>query len=244
MNRLKTIIGYIMCFVLILSSTLFVNYTDVQAPVEKTDIAVIDIVTAPDKPTHKPSIKQTIEEADKVIAESEETIAESVHQEQVSRIKHDPILASRSGTYNNPHAVEYNSNDIDLMARMIMAEGGNQPFNAKLGMATVMVNRVFTWFGSEHFYSYDKLKKVLLNYSQFNAVENERWFASYVKFTSYVPSSNKPNDECYVAARAILNGYRSWDGDESVVYFYAVGYHVDGAKQVEVIGDTEFGRSQ
>lgn len=49
--------------------------------------------------------------------------------------------AKAAAAQTNP-VIPYTENDLDLLARLIQAEAGNQPYNAMVGVGAVVVNRV------------------------------------------------------------------------------------------------------
>lgn len=53
-----------------------------------------------------------------------------------------PATKQGSVTMSNKTAVQYNNSDHDLLARLITAEAESEPYNAKVAVAAVVLNRV------------------------------------------------------------------------------------------------------
>ncbi len=51
-----------------------------------------------------------------------------------------PSVSSSSNTSGS--VISYTESDLDLLSRLIMAEAGNQPYSAKVGVGAVVINRV------------------------------------------------------------------------------------------------------
>lgn len=113
------------------------------------------------------------------------------------------LLLPGKGTPSGGSAViPFTASDVDLLARLITAEAENQPYDAKIGVGAVVVNRV----QSKEFPSSIKsvIYQVINGYYQFTPVEN-----------GYI---NKPaSAEAKSAAYAAL--YGSDPSKDSLFYF-------------------------
>lgn len=92
-----------------------------------------------------------------------------------------------------------NQKDLQLMAQLIEAESGNQPFEGKLAVGTVVMNRI----QSDEFP--DTIRDVIFQRGQFQVVGNGRIY-------------NEPSEDSLEAAKEIMNGKRVLN--ENVLYFY------------------------
>lgn len=95
--------------------------------------------------------------------------------------------------------VEINQEDLYLLARIINAEAGNQPYKGMVAVGNVVMNRV----ESNKFP--DTIKKVIYQKGQFSPVANGA-------------INKKPNEKSIQAAKDVLTGARVVD--ENVVFFY------------------------
>jgi N-acetylmuramoyl-L-alanine amidase len=94
---------------------------------------------------------------------------------------------------------KYKKSDLNLLAQLIQSESGNQPFEGKLAVGTVVMNRV------ESGKFPDTIRGVIFQKNQFSVVANG--------------SINKePSDESLEAAKKVLEGSRVLESD--VLYFY------------------------
>lgn len=98
---------------------------------------------------------------------------------------------SGSGTTESPPAGSYVPEDLDLLSRLIMAEAQGEPYEAKVAVGAVVMNRVKSGLFA------DTIKGVI--YQNING---------YYQFTPVVNGwINKPaNAECIQAAKDVLNG--------------------------------------
>jgi N-acetylmuramoyl-L-alanine amidase len=126
-------------------------------------------------------------------------------------------------TKNN--GINYKDNkDINLLAHIINAEAGNQPYNGKLAVGTVIMNRV------ESTEFPDSIKDVIYQRGQFSPVSNGT-------------INNKPSKESIEAAKEIiLRGKRVFGKD--ILFFYEPSIATDEwirtRKAVMKIGDHVF----
>lgn len=92
-----------------------------------------------------------------------------------------------------------NQKDLQLMAQLIESESGNQPFEGKLAVGTVIMNRI----QSDEFP--DTIRDVIFQKGQFQVVGNGKIY-------------NEPSEDSLEAAKEIMNGKRVFNTD--VLYFY------------------------
>lgn len=113
--------------------------------------------------------------------------------------------------------------DLKLLAKIINAEAGNQPYKGKVAVGNVIMNRV------DHPKFPDTIKDVVYQKGQFSPVSN----GSIHK---------EPNKESIQAAKEVLNGYRVVD--DNVLYFYNPDISTSGwiftREVVNRIGDHAF----
>lgn len=114
--------------------------------------------------------------------------------------------------------------DLRLMAQLIEAESGNQPFEGKLAVGTVVMNRI----QSDKFP--DTIKEVVFQKGQFQVVDNG---------TIY----NTPSEDSMKAAKEIMDGKRVLASN--VLYFYnpkitSLGNWIRKLKVDKVIKDHTF----
>lgn len=121
----------------------------------------------------------------------------------------------------------YTRDDLELLATLIHGEAGNQSYDGKLAVGTVVMNRMIakkSWMGGP------SLRGVIYAPGQFCAV-TKNW--------------KTPSEASRRAARDVLEGYRSFEAD--IVYFFAPRIATDTkftstVDVVYVIGDHVFGR--
>lgn len=113
--------------------------------------------------------------------------------------------------------------DLKLLAKIINAEAGNQPYKGKVAVGNVIMNRV------DHPKFPDTIKDVVYQKGQFSPVSN----GSIHK---------EPNKESIQAAKEVLNGHRVVD--DNVLYFYNPDISTSGwiftREVVNRIGDHAF----
>ena len=132
----------------------------------------------------------------------------------------DNIIPSRSVS-----AMEYTRKDVILLATLIFGEAGDQSYDGKLAVGTVVLNRL-----AVHFRGGDTLREVIYSRGQFDAVHSN-W--------------HSPSKDSLRAAESVLEGYRSFE--ESILYYYNPRLSTDTAftssvDMVYVIGDHVFCR--
>jgi spore germination cell wall hydrolase CwlJ-like protein len=94
---------------------------------------------------------------------------------------------------------KYKQSDLKLLAQLIQSESGNQSFEGKLAVGTVVMNRV----ESDKFP--DTIRAVIYQKHQFSVVSDGS-------------INNKPSEESLKAAKKIMEGSRVLESD--VLYFY------------------------
>ena len=94
--------------------------------------------------------------------------------------------------------INYSEKELDILARIISAEVLGEPYEAKLAVGTVVMNRL----GNPKFGK--TVKDVVFQKNQF-AINGSQY--------------NNPDEDCYKAAKEVLEGYRSFNSD--VLAFYA-----------------------
>ena len=119
----------------------------------------------------------------------------------------------------NQGAVSANTDEVKLLAALIQCEAGNQPYEGKLGVAAVVMNRVRSGAYPNSIYS------VIYASGQFGPAASGQVAAAYVGQTAIGQS-------CYTAAQAAINGETTVGG---ACHFRRVGAH-DGV----VIGNHVF----
>lgn len=112
----------------------------------------------------------------------------------------------------------YSEEDLDLLAALIWAEAGDQPFYGKRLVADVVLNRVASseWPGS--------IAEVIFQPGQFSVVANGRL------------NHAQPDADCYDAAQLALEGDRC---DTQIIYF-SMYYCANGTFAYQ-FGDHYFG---
>lgn len=115
-------------------------------------------------------------------------------------------------------AFDYNASDLELLATLIQAEAENQPYEGKLAVGSVVINRI-----NSSYYP-DTMMGVLYQPYQFTPVTVNNRFAMIL--------ARGANEECYRAAQEVLDGkiVGSW------LYFRMN----DGSRTGTVIGDHVF----
>lgn len=157
------------------------------------------------------------------------SVIESMKKQIVSYELENNELKDRISSYNKeiqelrePSVKE--DTDLALLAQLIESESGNQSFEGKLAVGTVVMNRV----KSDEFP--DTIREVIFQKGQFSVVPNG---------TIY----NKPSDESLKAAKEIMAGSRVLGSN--VLYFYnpkltSKSNWITGRKVTKTIGDHKF----
>ncbi|MBZ0100465.1 MAG: LysM peptidoglycan-binding domain-containing protein, partial [Taibaiella sp.] len=112
------------------------------------------------------------------------------------------LLPGKTATEGGNAVIPFTQSDVDLLARLITAEAENQPYDAKVGVGAVVVNRV----QSQEFPNNIKsvIYQVIDGYYQFTPVEN-----------GYI--NNPASSDAKKAAYAAL--YGSDPSKDSLFYF-------------------------
>ncbi|MGE5553875.1 MAG: cell wall hydrolase [Betaproteobacteria bacterium] len=97
------------------------------------------------------------------------------------------------------HRIALRPGDLDLLAHLVQAEAGNEPYAGKVAVAAVVINRI----QSGRFPS--SVRGVIFEPDAFEPVSNG-WFW------------NPPTQSAYAAARAALEG---WDPSGGALFFFA-----------------------
>lgn len=118
----------------------------------------------------------------------------------------------------NNYYLMMDQDDIDLMARVVMSEAGNQPDDCKEAVATVILNRL----ASPRYPV--SLKEVIYQANQFSTANN-----------------GDPTRECYLAVYSAL----TWFGTEYAVvpkscYYFRSGHYHSWALNYKKFGDLYF----
>ncbi len=159
---------------------------------------------------------------------------EEANQRYESEIKHikeridtyeleNNELKDTTVSYEKSTDKKYSDSELMLLAQLMESESGNQSFEGKLAVGTVVMNRV----ESNEFP--DTIRDVIFQKRQFSVVSNGK-------------IHNEPSDESLEAAKDILEGTRVLDSD--VLYFYnpdlVDGNWIETRKISTVIGDHAF----
>lgn len=94
----------------------------------------------------------------------------------------------------------YNTNDLTWLARIIEAESKGEPFNGKLAVGNVIMNRV---------------RSVEFPNTVYDVIFDRKWGVQFSP-TSDGSIYNNPSNESYLAAKATLEGYSL---SHSILYF-------------------------
>lgn len=125
---------------------------------------------------------------------------------------------SNPGGNNYPH-IDYTASDIDMLAAIIECEAGNQSYEGKCAVGSVIINRV----RNPRFAN--TIQEVIFAPGQFSPVASGR-FA--------IVLARGADSACVEAATAVLNGYINVD----CLYFHAYRGSIDDDKLI--IGDHVF----
>jgi N-acetylmuramoyl-L-alanine amidase len=156
-----------------------------------TSVSVESIIT---KVTVKPvQVIENAEVINKPIAEVEPQVVQETTPETV-RVEQTTI--SRS---SNQH-----SEDVRLLAKVIMGEAESETYSGKLAVGTVVVNRMNN--NNTARYGGPTIKGVIYKKGQFNCVDEHDW------------NSLQPNEDSIKAAEQVFEGYRSFRSD--ILYYF------------------------
>lgn len=159
---------------------------------------------------------ENITKAEALALEYEERIRQEEIQRQLEEIK--KMTPSVDEVINNT-PIAYDTSDLAMISAMIECEAANQPYEGKLAVGSVIVNRVNSpKFGST-------IQSVLYAPSQFSPVASGR-FA--------IVLARGANAECTRAANEVLNGHITI----AALYFHVYDSTVD--KGGTIIGDHVF----
>ncbi len=115
--------------------------------------------------------------------------------------KDDGIHVSRSDGYIKSADDFYDSEALYLISHVVYLEAGNESFNGKLAVASVIMNRV----NSAEFP--DTVKNVVYQENQFTVVDSSRF-------------DEEPNADSLIAAKMVLEGYTY---DKRIMFFNSTG---------------------
>lgn len=156
-----------------------------------------------------------IKNAEALALEYEKKLEEEAAARQLEEIKQ---LTKNDEVINNT-PVNYDTSDLAMMAAIIECEAGNQSYEGKLAVGSVIVNRINSpKFGNT-------LQAVLYAPSQFSPVASGR-FA--------IVLARGADAECTKAAKEVLNGHITINA----LYFHMYNSEID--KGGTVIGDHVF----
>lgn len=116
--------------------------------------------------------------------------------------KQEPVTDTQAPEEAPVTAPSYTEEDLDLLARLIMAETENQPYEAKVAVGSVVMNRVESGLFAPTISGV--INQKIGQYYQFTPVENG-WI-------------NRPaNEDCIRAAKEALSGVDTTDG---AIWYY------------------------
>lgn len=162
-----------------------------------------------------------IAEAESKAAEYEKNAALAEAQiqeleEESRRAEEERLRKLREESPGVPY--EYSASDLDLLASLIQAEAENQPYEGKLAVGSVVINRI-----NSSYYP-NNMMGVLYQPYQFTPVTVNNRFAIIL--------ARGANAECYQAAQEVLNG--------NIVGNWLYFRRNDGSRTGTVIGDHVF----
>lgn len=156
-----------------------------------------------------------IKNAEALALEYEKKLEEEAAARQLEEIK--KLSASDEVINNTP--ISYDTSDLAMMAAIIECEAGNQSYEGKLAVGSVVVNRINSpRFGNT-------LQAVLYAPSQFSPVASGRFS---------IVLARGANEECTRAAKEVLDGHITINA----LYFHVYNSEVDTGGTV--IGDHVF----
>lgn len=153
----------------------------------------------------KPKPKKIIKKPKKISVKKpvvNKKIKIAYKKKPVVHVKRTTVQAKRTVTNVKNPRVAYTNSDFDLLARLITAEGDGEPFNAKVAVGSVIVNRI-----KSHIFA-----------STIRGVIYQRMYG-YYQFTPVLNGwINKPaTDESKKAAYLALNGK---DMSRGALYYF------------------------
>lgn len=143
-------------------------------------------------------LEQQEREIDRKIADEQLRLAEEIAQEQAKEEQESGQKEDTGGALEG-----YTQADLTLMAAIIQAEADNQPYEGKLAVGSVVMNRV-------------KSSKFPNTVS--GVVYQKNQFAPVSDGHLALILERGPNETCYKAAKQVLEGYRNVD----YLFFWAV----------------------
>ena len=156
-----------------------------------------------------------IKNAEALALEYEKKLEEEAAARQLEEIK--KLSAADEVINNTP--ISYDTSDLAMMAAIIECEAGNQSYEGKLAVGSVVVNRINSpRFGNT-------LQAVLYAPSQFSPVASGRFS---------IVLARGANEECTRAAKEVLDGHITINA----LYFHVYNSEVDTGGTV--IGDHVF----
>lgn len=167
---------------------------------------------------------EDIEKFEQLALEYEKQLEQERIEEEIRRAKQNAQNAannSANGAYvsGNGIAINHSASDLDMLAAIIECEAGNQPYEGRLAVASVIINRM----NNPRFAN--SISEVIYSPGQFSPVASGR-FA--------VVLSRGACDDCRKAAQDALNGNTNVDA------LYFIGYRGSIDDDKLKIGDHVF----
>lgn len=129
----------------------------------------------------------------------------------------DTTAPAVTGQTGGPVAAS--ASDVALIAATVMAEAGNQAYNGKLAVASVIANRI---------------NSPLFPNSAYGVITQERQFASWRSGkVSFYLENQSYTEECYQAAQAVVNGTRNGDWLFFMTKAAADGFGIKNYEQIQ-----------
>jgi N-acetylmuramoyl-L-alanine amidase len=127
----------------------------------------------------------------------------SINEPEIVQPTPEPVAPPKDvETPSVTPVVSYTNEELDLLARLIMAETESQPYEAKVAVGSVVVNRIQSGLFASTVSGV--INQKIGEYYQFTPVQNG-WI-------------NRPaNEECYRAAKEALNGVDTTNG---AIWYY------------------------
>lgn len=157
-------------------------------------------------------------------------IQEKVEKEKQKKSE-GKAVETQSNTKPEPEYVagtNYTKEELNLLSRLVHAEAESEPYEGKLAVATVVMNRVV-----DDGYFPNSIHSVIHQQGQFSV------------FAPNWRINNTPNEDSVKASRQVLEGYRSFG--EDVLYFYnpstATDSWIFSRETVTTIGNHRFARN-
>jgi N-acetylmuramoyl-L-alanine amidase len=157
-----------------------------------------------DKTTYNTDFKALMNEA---VAKGDYALAAYYEQQRNEKIAALNLAYEQTYFYQNysvaeTKSVSYSAEELDLLSRLIMAETESQPYEAKIAVGAVVINRIQS--GKFPTTISGVINQTINGYYQFSPVENG-WI-------------NRPaNEDCINAAKAALSGQ---DPSKGALFYY------------------------